>query len=266
MSSRAPFVVELVGTPGAGKTTLARELVGRLRERGLRAGTIVEVARAHAARTRTGRALAGIAPRALRRPLLWQVFYLAAAGQAVAFAVRHPSLVARVVRGQLARPISPAMKRHDLFWFLQLAGRYRFLWATSGGGEALVLDDGFVHRSVALHASHVEDVDGDRVAGYVDLVPEPDALVHVRAGRGTCERRVLERGLWRHSRHLSRAEVSRYLDNAERVVDAAVARARERGWNVIEVDNGDRAADVVGKELGEAIEPLLGTLGEVGPR
>ncbi|MGH3372251.1 MAG: hypothetical protein ACRDPR_19875, partial [Nocardioidaceae bacterium] len=50
-----------------------------------------------------------------------------------------------------------------------------------------------------------------------------------------CERRVRERGIWPHARHLSAAELSRYLERGEEVVEVATRRARERGWDIIEI-------------------------------
>jgi len=252
-------VVELIGTPGAGKTTLSREIVGLLRERGLRAGMVVDVARSHAAKTATGRALAGLAPGPLRRALQWQLFYLLSTVHAFRFGREHRPLVRLVRREQRVRPLSRRVRRHIRYWFFQLGGRYRFLTATSSGGEVLVLDDGFLHRSVHLHASHLEEPDAGRVRAYVDLVPVPDLVVVVSASREVCEARVRERGVWTHSRRLTGAELSRYIANAERVVDVAVGHARRRGWAVIEVENGGRELEQVRGDLREALERFPAT-------
>src|SRR5919106_1734867 len=134
-AKRLPLIVELVGTPGAGKTTLSAELVALLREQGIEAATVLDAAREHAGRTLLGRL----------------------------------------------------------------------------------------------------------------------------ADREVCERRVRERGVWPHSRHLSAAELSQYLRNAEAVAGLAVRRARERGWRVVEIDNNDRSPDQIRGELKRALEvPLHG--------
>jgi hypothetical protein len=78
----------------------------------------------------------------------------------------------------------------------------------------------------------------------VDLLPKPDAVVHVLAPLEVCDRRVRERGIWRHSRRLSGRQLVRYMAEAEHVVQAAVARARGLGWTIIEIENGDTAATV----------------------
>jgi thymidylate kinase len=262
MSSEAPpatrpLIVEFIGIPGAGKTTLARELVEILRERGIAAATVVDAARRGVSRTYLGRAAARAAPRSLRSGLLWQVFYVLGALNAVAFARERLRLVRTVLGGQLRRPIPAGTKRHIVFWFLQLGGRYRLLTATGLAGEAVVIDDGFLHRCVHLSASHIEAPEPAWVRTYVDQLPKPDLVIHPAADQALCVRRVLERGVWPHSRHLSRAELDSYLTNAGRAVELAVERVRERGWRVLTVDNGGRSLDEVRYDLTRALDPLL---------
>jgi energy-coupling factor transporter ATP-binding protein EcfA2 len=260
-SAARPLIIEFIGTPGSGKTTLSKVLVALLREQGIQAATVLDAAREHARRTLLGRPIERIAPASLRGPLLWWVFYLLGTIHAVAFTRDHAALAQHVLRAQLGRPIGIATKRHILFWLFQLWGRYRFLTATPISGEALVLDDGLLHRCVHLAASHVEEPDAETVAAYVDLLPRADLVINTIAGREVCERRVRDRGVWAHSRRLSAAELSHYLGNAERVSHLAVRRARELGWPVVEIATEGREMNRVMCDLRMAIEPLLG----VGP-
>jgi Ser/Thr protein kinase RdoA (MazF antagonist) len=252
-----PLIVEFVGTPGSGKTTLSIELVDLLKEHGIEAATVVGAAREHARRTLAGRLLGRVRPGRLRGLLLWQLFYLLGVFHTLGFVREQPALIRQVLRGQLRSPIPIARRRHLLFWFFQLAGRYSFLATTSRAGEALVLDDGFLHRAVHLHASHVKEPDAEQVTAYVDLVPRPDLVVFTAADRKVCERRVRERGVWRHSRHLSTAELSRYVDRGEWVTRLTVQRARERGWTVVEIHNGGRGLDRVRCDLRRALDSCI---------
>ena len=62
------MIVELVGTPGAGKTTLATALITLLEERGIAAASIEAAARDHMRRTRLGRLIDRLAPVGPRPP------------------------------------------------------------------------------------------------------------------------------------------------------------------------------------------------------
>src|SRR5687768_8541920 len=92
-----PLVVEFVGTPGSGKTTLSIELVELLKEHGIEAATVVGAAREHARRTLVGRALGRLRPARLRRLLLWEVFYVLGLLHAVAFVRNQPVLTRQVL-------------------------------------------------------------------------------------------------------------------------------------------------------------------------
>jgi thymidylate kinase len=260
-----PLIVELLGVPGAGKTTISQELVGLLGAHGVRADTIVSAGRARAAARPVGRVLGRVlaarrSSRA-RRVVEWQLFSIGAALACVPFARAHRELTRRVVGDQLRRDLPLRLRVHIIRSFLRLGGRYRCITAMTGPTEALVLDDGFVHRAVQVHASAFEDVEAGRVGDYIGRVPAPDLVVFVTARVATCERRVRERGVWRHSRHLSPEQLSRYLRNAEIVVDTAADQVRRLGWNLVQIDNDGRSLDDVRRDLDEA----LGVLGYLPP-
>ncbi|MGZ4149495.1 MAG: hypothetical protein ACXVQJ_05605 [Actinomycetota bacterium] len=254
----APFVIEFVGTPGSGKTTLAQALVELLRDEGRDATTIVDAARPHAATTRTGRVVSKLAPSRVRRQLLWRVFYGASTLDAARFARAHRDLARMVVLGERTRPVPRKLQRHTLWWFFQLGGRTRFLSRTSHDGEVLVIDDGFLHRVVALHAGPGETPDELLVRALVDLLPRPDLVVHTVADAETCALRVGERGIWRHRAGLDDAGLRAYVKNAEGAVQAGVDRAIEQGWRVVEVDNGGADLDAARASLRAALTPVLG--------
>lgn len=233
------MIVEFVGTPGAGKTTLATALVAMLDERGTAATDITGAARDHVRRTRPGHLIDRGAPPWARDLLQWQVFYLLGVAHAVRFGVERPALARHAVRSQLRRGLPFHTRAHVLYWFAHLCGRYRFLTATSRENEALVLDDGFAQRAVHLFASPFHEPDAAQVKTYIDLVPPPDLLIVVLAGWRECERRVLERGVWPHAHHLTSAQLSRYFEHAERVVEVATRRARELGWSISEISTED---------------------------
>jgi hypothetical protein len=250
------MIVEFVGTPGAGKTTLATALVALLEERGIASADVVGAARDHVRRTRAGRVIARAEPPRLRDFLLWQTFYLLGVAQAVRFGVERPALVGHALRSQLRPGLPFRTRAHVLYWFVHLCGRYRFLRATSTEREVLVVDDGFVQRAVHLFASPFDQPDASRIRAYIDVIPPPDLLVVAVADWRECERRVRERGILPHARRLRSAELSRYFERAAQVVEVVIRRARERGWDISEITTERPAQDGLNAPLALVLESV----------
>lgn len=242
------MIVELIGAPGAGKTSLVPAVVEHFAGLGLDARTVAEAARPYAQRTALG-AVAGLAPPRVERAMLWQIFYQTSAACRLRFFARHPRLIWHVLRSQRRRPIPPEERRHASHWFFVLTGQYEFLRAHAHPGEWLVFDEGFAHRAVQMHASSLETPDPARIATYVGLLPPPDLLIAVRAPWELCAERIYKRGLWARFKHKSRPEVERYVANAHRIVDLAIEQIRGRGWTVVEVDNSGSDLVATSSEL-----------------
>lgn len=231
------MIIEFIGTPGAGKTSLLPVVVEFLRQRGTDARTIIEAARPYAERTRIGAAVKRIAPHKLRRPLLWQVFYRLSLIYRVRFVLGHVKLMLHVVRGQARRPATSDLRLHVLRSFFRFVGYYECLRTHARPNDALIVDQGFVHRALELHASDSGELDPMQVRRYIDLLPEPDLLIYVRAPREVCEKRVRNRGIWKHFRHNGPDELARFIANCDLAASMAVRHLREKGWKVIEIRN-----------------------------
>jgi thymidylate kinase len=235
-----PVVVELVGAPGAGKTTLLPAVMDACRTAGLRPYTVVGAGRAFAARTVAGKAATAVLPGSLRSKALWAIFLGCRSISAAAFAARRPRLARYILASARGRPAAAdARERKVLHWYVRLAGSYGFLTSRALEGEALVLDEGFLHRTVQLHTSAVEVPSAARVDAYADLVPRPDLLVHVRAPIDVCERRVRSRGVWGRFDRKDPSDLSRFVANAHRATVLIAAAAEAKGWRVVEIDNGE---------------------------
>lgn len=233
------MIIEFIGAPGAGKTTLLPVVTGFFQARDYQAYTVVEAARPFARRTLWGKIVLGLAPLAWQRPLLWRVFYLQSIVYRLKFMAHHSRLIRQVLSGQRGRPpAADVRQRQVLTWFFRQMGYYEFLRLQAQPDEALVFDEGFVHRVVQLHASSAENPDKTRIAAYVDLLPRPDLVIFVQAPQAVCEKRIYERGLWQRAQHKEPAEITQFICHARQAVDLAVAQARSKGWLVVEVNNG----------------------------
>ncbi len=242
--------IEFLGTPGSGKTTLLPALASYLQEHNWKPYTVVEAARPFARRTRVGKLVSRLTPSSLRRPLLWQVFYVASLSARRKFYAQNQILIDRVFSFQHTRPAEAGVQeRGVLYWFERLAGYFEFLKTLAQPGEILLFDDGFVHRVVHLFASDAETPDPERIRQYLDLIPRPDLVILPRTSLEICEQRIIQRGIWKHARHKSAEELRRYLANADAVVNTTYDYLRENNWPLITLENGSARTDEVQAEL-----------------
>jgi len=260
------MIIELIGTPGAGKTTLVPTVIEYFQERGICARTVVEAARPYAQRTALGEAVSRLAPRSLRQPLLWQVFYHLSRLYGFRFFAKNPKLIQQVLSSQRRRPIPAEARRHVLHWWFHLVGCYEFLKAHTRRDEALIFDEGFIHRVVQLNASDVEEPAPARILAYVDLLPRPDLVIFPKAPREVCEKRIHNRGIWKHLRHKNPAEISTYIANSHLVVNLTIDYMKVKGWPIIEIDNGSDDPTVSKAELRKKLTSALGFSCEISRR
>lgn len=247
------MIVEFIGTPGAGKTSLLPVVRQHFTARGFQAYSVVEAARPFAERTPAGKLIPHWLPQRARKLLLWQVFYQSSRLYRRRFSAEHQEMIERVLTFQAQRPISPADKNHVLGWFIHLTGCYEFFRAYATPRDVLLFDEGFIHRVVQLFASENETPDPRQVTAYLELVPRPDLVVFPNAPRELCETRVYERGLWERFRAKTPQETSRFIANASSVVHLAVDWMQAQGWPVIEVNNGAQEMSVSRETLRQTL-------------
>lgn len=256
------MIIELVGAPGAGKTTLLPTVCEFFQERDLTASTIVQAARPFTRRTVIGKVVSRLTPPTWRRAVLWQLFYRLGSLSQLKFMARRPRLAWRVFHSQLRRPAAADVRqrrvRHNYF---RLAGEYEFLKRQLRPNELLVLDEGFVHRVVQLFASSAERPNSTQIAGYIDLLPQPNLVIFIQAPAEICEQRIYARGLWPRAYHKSPAEITQFVANAHWAVNLAAAQVQRKGWPVVDLQNGDSELAAVQAELHRQLAQVVSVSG-----
>jgi Ser/Thr protein kinase RdoA (MazF antagonist) len=254
------IVIELLGSPGSGKTTLVPPIIEGLRAQGWEAYRMVDAARRFAARSHLGRISTPFVPPPLRDPWLWRVFAILSTFHALAFFIGHPNLARQALWLQRFRPAAADVRqRRVVSWFFRTAGRYAFLSAHARSGEVLVLDEGFVHRVVQLFASPAEVPRSSRLAAYLSEIPRPDLVVHVCAPAPVCEERIRVRGVWARIQDEDAPELEAFVRNAHRTVEMTAGQIRRERWAVVDIDNGGPEPGAAVEEVRRAVSTALGS-------
>jgi thymidylate kinase len=103
--------------------------------------------------------------------------------------------------------------------------------------DALIFDEGFVHRATHMFASESEWPNLDQVVAYLERIPQLDLVIWVQAPLDTCLARIYTRGLQTRLRELETPEVTQFLANTEQVVNIAAQHLNNVGCKVIPVEN-----------------------------
>jgi adenylate kinase len=243
------MLVEFLGVPGTGKTTLTSMVVQNMQAWGVQSLSVIGAIRVYAARTLRGRLICRFVPGSLQRPALWRVYSWFRPLYRLQFAGEHPEFWRYVARSQQERPIP--QEHRQLIWrhFGDVVASYQFLSRQMRPGETLVYDEGFTHRVVNLYVSEQEQPEPDRIVQYLAQAPTSDLVILVHAPLSICVQRVWTRGVRGRLGGTSEQEVTRFLENAQRAVSISAAYLQSSGRAMIEVDNGGGlepcAADLV---------------------
>lgn len=202
------MIIELLGPIGAGKSAIANALPAALRERGVAASPIREMARAERPAT-----------------LLWDL----------RFVLAHPRLAWQAAQAVLGSPI-PWWHRRLILGLVIGAGGQAQRVRRATRDQVVVVDEGLVHRSVNLFAWYPSPP-ADAVQRYVERVPAHSVLVYVDASPTTTRRRTNARGWPKRLVGRSPEEMAAFAANARKVTTQAIDVAEQRGSRVIRVKN-----------------------------
>lgn len=252
------MIIELIGTPGSGKTTIMQAVIEHFRGRGVDAYSRRDIHRVYRSRS-PARRLVRWAPGHLQeriflrlasfhRTLEWQKHLLTLA-----------PLIRHVQETQQNRPVEAGVDaRNILPSFRRSVESYGLLKTHRRPSDVLVFDEGFVHRVVALYVSPVEMPDPARVKTYLNLVPPADYVIHIQSPPEECMRRRIQRGLTGYLATLDEESLARFFAHAHATITLTVDHLRQKGWTVLEIDNSDGRSAQAAEELERMLEKIGG--------
>jgi len=233
-------VVEFLGPPGAGKSTLGREMIASVEEAGksavdLPTATLAAI-RLHGA-DRLTRAVAILA-RSSSSPA-WRRAYARSADRFAAltrFLAANPEVMEVVLAAQRQRREKDLHQERVLSWILNLMANTQLVDETAGRFDWLFIDEGFCQRAIALFGVGFDGEDELRLRSYVAAIPLPEILVVVEASPAVCEARLDELGWSERVTGMNRAQRREFLSTATRLAELVAAEAERLRTRVIRID------------------------------
>ncbi len=212
------MLIEVLGLPGSGKTTLIKQVLPQLRSLGRR--------------SRRADKLAGLpceAPEALR--YLSRSPDRAALYRAQAFRQAYPALMDHIER-RLTSDLT------EQFLFTLIGSHYQAYTEHADNFDFVFLDEGFAHRGVSAHLDQEDAVFAD----FMKLVPVPDLVIHLSPPPRVAFRRAISR---HEGQEETKVRVTEKLGNhavfrhRQRLLEASLDILSKRGAKVVSFNTAD---------------------------
>jgi len=247
------YRVEFIGLPGAGKSTVRKALIDRLRAAsGDGRYFTVEEAYLHGARLNMdkvfryflkllpGSAAIKLSNKLVNRSLMHfeaQNRFLANYGKALgAFFSSH-----------VFNEMSIDDRQSVISAFLEVGAFYESVNALSFKNPVVFFEEGLVQKSlmfVSPSGSYGKDM--VNLETYLDEIPLPEILIYVKSDIETCSRRMLSRpeGLTRRLKNADAALICEFLKKTDRHLQEVASRASgNTSCAVIEINNNGKLED-----------------------
>lgn len=257
--------VELLGIPGAGKTTTVEPVCDSLREHGIRPMLPVELLRVGISREWSfyPGVVLRILPRSFGRRLACSHFVVD--GRLMKGITYHHALYALCERyleqAANARAFSSEEVEKVRRWFYRLVGSYALFERSGRPEEALVLEEGFALRAITLFAYGQGDIQRAVISSYAREMPAPDMVYFLVTTPETALRRIRSRD-WIPSRLVDKGdfEILAFLRRAAEIAELTAGILEKRGTSVLRIDAEPQVSAVE-----QAISLSTPQLADTGP-
>lgn len=184
--------IEFCGLPGSGKSTLCSELLKELRYSNHRV-----FSRESALDVFIRRRDDGLLKNLLKR-FPWAVWKLFMGVEMCLpefhhFVTRNPGVMAKACACLLNHKVPQDGRQCILYALLRSCVEHDLRGRYMRQDEAVLMDEGLVHRIFTLFGYLPGDVKDDEIGEFVEAIPLPELVVHVKSGPAACLKRIAKR-------------------------------------------------------------------------
>jgi len=239
------FHIEFVGAPGAGKSSVKKGMIRRLRQNGQVCLTAEDALLSSLKTSRDDtvtRYLLRVLPSSVGRRLLDSLFVRSKYGFIAQnhFLSDASGSLEAVFASALFQEMSPRGRELALSRFLRTAATYQAIREQIKKAIPVAFDEGFFQRGTSLFLSpspaRSAIVEGS-VFPYFDALPSPDLLVVVEADLGRCFQRLESRGLPGRLKDAKGSSIAQFLKDCLEYVGHILKWAEKRKGHVLRIDN-----------------------------
>ena len=223
------MIIELTGSPGAGKSTVENLIVDICSRKGIAALSAGERMQAFLNKHPV---LGRLEPRlVLHSSRIWN---------GIRYMLEHPSLLWTVLSEQQGLMLPLHHRFWGLYQLLITLGVYHFLRRHMTFGEVAIFSEGVTHRAATLFTSHQDKPSHKAIIRYMKCIPHSDLLIFVQAPIDLCVKRVTTRDevIYR-LRDLGSDAVYSFIKHQSEAIISAVDEALYNNRPTIKIENTD---------------------------
>ena len=228
------MIIEFIGIPGSGKSTMMAFAMEILKDLGLKPLPRVEAGTVCLKRTPFGKTVSFFTPQKHQDKVLWSFLRRLLFFYKIKFMMGNWKLTRYSIELLWNEGLSLKEKRLLLGYFFQIGSYYEYFPGRLQKGEALILSEGLVHRITSLHHPQFGQPNPFKILNYLRLLPQLDLIISVQTAFETCLDRLEKRG--GHKRFQGE-ELKSFLIATDKTLKIALQVLKEQGYDVIELNN-----------------------------
>jgi thymidylate kinase len=232
------MLIEFVGAPGSGKSTLSLALVKRLRILGKNAYLSDEAISIFLARSDLRKIISPFLSAGNQKVALSKYFSFIGSWYLLKFKIKHYTFWRIIDQSFQGRRINQEHLQMIRGYFNRTMIYFQFIEEYQLSDEITLFDEGFAHR-ITHFISELESPDENEILKYLSFMPKSDLLVYLSAPLEICVERVQSRGLRGRLKNKNSQEVSQFIENSICALNIGVDFMSTQGISIIEINNTD---------------------------
>ncbi|MEZ4776432.1 MAG: hypothetical protein R3D00_24870 [Bacteroidia bacterium] len=256
-------LIEFLGLPGSGKTTLVPFINTVMAEKGHVIFSRRDVRLLHVCGGYRKFQIAQKFPSIVKRALV-KVFFQFNHTESFyteKFIQKYPDLVAYVLKTSAKNGVNEKIRRNSIRWFLSLGAIYQLAEEIMPPDAYLLLDEGFCQKVLNLFVSVDKDPNLSKVKKYLEMIPLPDTVLFIQTDETIAFDRMKHRGPIKRLLDATDDELKSFLSRAKGSTDFVKIFLSDSTRLVI-LDNSEelfKGKEMISSKLSESFsaQPLV---------